>query len=72
MPRRRPSFEFTFPKSVYGIYDTGDGRIYIFGEHDENQIENVLNHEVLHWAVQKVAGKQASLYLDNIPKEELQ
>ncbi len=70
MHNRRVQFRFCFPPSIYGIYDTGGGVIYVFGEHD-GEIEDVLGHEVLHWAVQKVAGKQASLDLDNIPKELL-
>jgi hypothetical protein len=60
---------FCFPP-LYGIYDTGDGTIYIFGEH-EDEIEEVISHEVLHWALQKIAGKQASLSLDNVPPEFL-
>lgn len=68
MQNRRVQFHFCFPTSIFGVYDTGDGVIYIFGEHD-GEIEHVLGHEVLHWAVQKVAGKQASLDLDNISKE---
>ncbi|UCB60660.1 MAG: hypothetical protein JSW72_00950, partial [Candidatus Bathyarchaeota archaeon] len=66
---RRPEFRFYFPP-IYGIYDLGDGTIYVFGEHDE-KIEDVLGHEVLHWAVQKMAGKQASLDLDNVCPELL-
>jgi hypothetical protein len=68
MHNRRAQFHFCFPPSIFGVYDTGDGVIYIFGEHD-GEIEDVLSHEVLHWAVQKVAGKQASLDLDKISKE---
>ena len=63
--RKNLKFEFRFPE-IYGIYDTGGGIIYVFGEH-EDKIEDVLSHEVLHWAVQKAAGKQASLDLDNVP-----
>lgn len=70
MQSRRVRFRFCFPSSIYGIYDTGEGVVYIFGEHD-GKIEDVLSHEVLHWAVQKVAGKKASLDLDNIPAELL-
>lgn len=66
--RRRVQFHFCYPHSIYGIYDTGEGVIYIFGEHD-GEIEDVLCHETLHWVVQKVAGKQASLSLDNIPRD---
>ena len=57
--------KFCFPP-LYGIYDTGDGTIYIFGDHD-GEIEDVLNHEVLHWVCQKIAGKKASLAVDNVP-----
>ena len=60
---------FCFPP-LYGIYDTGEGTIYIFGEQD-GQIEDVLNHEFLHWVIQKIAGKQTSLDLDNIPPDLL-
>jgi len=70
MQTRRMQFRFCYPSSVYGIYDTGDGVIYIFGDHNED-IEGVLSHEVLHWTVQKLAGKQASLDLDNLPKDLL-
>ena len=70
MQNRRVQFHFCFSPSIYGIYDTGDGVIYIFGEHD-GEIEDILSHELLHWAVQKVAGKKASLALDNIRKELL-
>jgi len=69
MRNRRLQFHFRFPP-IYGIYDTGEGAIYIFGEHD-GKIEDILSHEVLHWAVQKMAGKQASLDLDNIPPKLL-
>jgi len=67
--RRRLQFRFYFPP-IYGIYDTGDGVIYVFGEHD-GKIEDILSHEVLHWAVHKIAGKWASLDLDNVCSELL-
>ncbi|HVP40364.1 MAG TPA: hypothetical protein VMS95_00215 [Candidatus Krumholzibacteriaceae bacterium] len=60
---------FCFPP-LYGIYDTGDGTIYIFGEQDD-QIEDVLSHEFLHWVIQKIVDKQTSLALDKIPPEFL-
>jgi hypothetical protein len=60
---------FCFPP-FYGIYDTGDGTIYIFGEHD-GEIEDVISHEILHWVLQKVGGKEASLGIDNVPSELL-
>lgn len=61
--------KFCFPP-LYGIYDTGDGTIYIFGDQD-GEIEDVISHEVLHWVMQKIAGKKASLALDNISSEFL-
>jgi hypothetical protein len=67
--RRKLQFNFCFPP-IYGIYDTGKGEIYVFGEHDGNFVD-VLSHEVLHWTVQKVAGKRASLSLDNVPSRAL-
>ena len=69
MARRNVQFRFCFPP-LYGIYDTGDGIIYIFGDHN-GEVEDVLSHEVLHWAVQKVAGKKACLSLDNVSSELL-
>jgi len=60
---------FCYPP-LYGVYDTGDGTIYIFGEHD-GMIEEIISHEVLHWVLQRLAGKQASLSLDNVPPELL-
>jgi hypothetical protein len=70
MWHRRVQFRFCYPSSIFGVYDTGEGVIYLFGQH-HGEIEDVLNHEVLHWAVQKVAGKKASLDLDSIPKKFL-
>ena len=67
--RRKLQFQFCFPP-IYGIYDTGDSTIYVFGDHD-GKIEDILSHEVLHWAVQKTAGKNASLDLDNVPSDLL-
>jgi hypothetical protein len=69
MLNRRLQFRFCFPP-IYGIFDTGEGLIYVFGEQD-GKIEDVLSHEVLHWAVQKIAGKRASLDLDNISSKLL-
>ncbi len=69
MYNRRLEFRFCFPP-IYGIYDTGKGVIYVFGEHD-GKTEDVLSHEVLHWTVQKMAGKKASLDLDNVPSKLL-
>jgi len=67
--RKSLRFLFCFPP-IYGIYDTGDGVIYVFGEHD-GKTEDVLSHEVLHWVVQKLAGKEASLNLDNVSSKLL-
>lgn len=67
--RKNLQIQFSFPP-IYGIYDTGNGMIYIFGDSDGN-IEDILGHEVLHWVVQKTAGKKASLGLDNVPSRLL-
>jgi len=69
MTLRTLQIRFCFPP-LYGIYDTGDGTIYIFGEHD-GLIEDIISHETLHWVVQKVAGKDASLGLDNVSSKLL-
>ena len=63
-------FLFRFPP-IHGIYDTGEGIVYIFGEQHDGEIEDVLNHEVMHWAIQRVAGKRASLKLDKIAMKAL-
>jgi len=67
--QREMQFRFHYPP-IYGIYDTGGGVIYVFGDHD-GKIEDILSHEVLHWTVQRVAGKRASLDLDNVPSRLL-
>ena len=69
MRNRRLQFRFCFPP-IYGIFDTGEGIVYVFGDQD-GKFEDVLSHEVLHWAVQKIAGKRASLDLDNISSKLL-
>ena len=69
MSRRQLQFRFVFTP-IFGVYDTGESTIYVFGDHDGN-IEDILGHETLHWAVQKVAGKKASLALDYVPSQSL-
>ena len=64
-------FKFVYPPTILGTYDTGDGTIYIFGKHHIELIEEVISHETLHFVVQKIEGKKASLALDNVPKEQL-
>lgn len=58
-------FVFQFPP-IQGIFDTGYGIVYIFGELHENEIEDIIVHETLHYVLQKVAGKRTSLKLDRI------
>jgi len=58
-------FVFQFPP-IHGIFDTGFGVVYVFGELHENEIEDVLAHETLHYVLLRVAGKKASLRLDRI------
>jgi len=59
------AFIFQFPP-VHGVFDTGFGIVYVFGELHENEIEDILAHETLHYALLRVAGKKASLKLDRI------
>jgi hypothetical protein len=58
-------FVFQFPP-IHGVFDTGYGLIYVFGELHENEIEDVLEHETLHFVLLRVAGKKASLKLDRV------
>ena len=69
--RKNIKFCFHYPPTVLGIYDTGEGIIYVFGSHNTEGFEDILAHETLHFVVQKMAGKEASLALDNISKEFL-
>jgi len=62
---RSLEFVFQFPP-FYGVFDTGYGVVYIFGEQHEDEVEDVIVHETLHYVVQKVAGKRASLKLDKV------
>jgi len=58
-------FVFQFPP-VHGVFDTGFGIVYVFGELHENEIEDILAHETLHFVLLRVAGKRASLRLDRV------
>jgi len=58
-------FIFQFPP-IHGVFDTGFGVVYIFGELHENEIEDILVHETLHYVLHRVAGKKASLKLDRV------
>jgi len=58
-------FVFEFPP-IHGVFDTGFGIVYIFGELHENEIEDIIAHETLHYVLLRVAGKKASLRLDRV------
>ena len=62
---RSLKFVFEFPP-VHGIFDTGCGVIYIFGGMHENEIENIIAHETMHYVLLRIAGKRACMKLDNI------
>jgi len=62
---RSLEFIFQFPP-IYGVFDTGYGLVYIFGELHENEIEDVIVHETLHFVLLRVVGKRASLKLDRV------
>ena len=61
-------FVFEFPP-IHGVFDAGYGVVYIFGGLHESEIENIIVHETLHYVLLSVAGKRASLKLDNIYTE---
>jgi len=61
-------FIFRYPP-IYGAFDTGYGIVYIFGELHENEIEDILVHETLHYVLLRAIGKKASLRLDRIYAE---
>ena len=63
-------FVFQFPP-IHGVFDTGYGLIYVFGELHENEIEDILEHETLHFVLLRVVGKKASLKLDRIYSQVL-
>jgi hypothetical protein len=62
------NFIFQFPP-IQGVFDTGYGVVYIFGELHESEIEDIIVHETLHFVLMKVAGKRASLKLDRIHQQ---
>lgn len=62
---KRLEFVFMFPP-IHGVFDTGYGTVYIFGELHENEIEDIMTHETLHYALLKAGGKKASLKLDRV------
>jgi len=65
---RSLEFIFQFPP-INGVFDTGYGLVYVFGELHENEIEDVIVHETLHYVLFRVAGKRASLKLDRVYAE---
>ncbi len=58
-------FIFQFPP-INGVFDTGHGIVYIFGELHETEIEDLLVHETLHFVLLRKVGKRASLKLDKV------
>lgn len=58
-------FVFQFPP-IQGVFDTGYGLVYMFGSLHENEVEDIIVHETLHYVLQKVAGKRTSLKLDRV------
>jgi len=63
-------FVFQFPP-IHGVFDTGYGVVYVFGELHETEIEDILEHETLHFVLLRVAGKKASLKLDRVYSQVL-
>jgi len=67
---RALEFIFQFPP-IYGVFDTGHGVVYIFGELHETEIEDVIVHETLHFVLLRMVGKRASLKLDKVASQLL-
>lgn len=65
---RALEFIFQFPP-IYGVFDTGHGLVYIFGELHETEIEDVIVHETLHFVLLRMVGKRASLKLDKVASQ---
>jgi hypothetical protein len=65
MMSRSLEFVFQFPP-IQGMFDMGYGIIYIFGGMHDCEIENIIVHETVHYVLLRIAGKRASLKLDNI------
>ena len=64
--------EFVFQSPpIHGVFDTGYGVVYVFGELHETEIEDILEHETLHFVLLRVAGKKASLKLDRVYSQVL-
>lgn len=58
-------FIFEFPP-IHGVFDAGYGLVYIFGQLHENEIEDIIVHETLHYVLMRVVNRRASLRLDRI------
>ena len=58
-------FQFYFPP-IHGVFDSGHGVVYIFGQLHESEIDDIIEHETLHYVLLKAVGKKASLKLDRI------
>jgi len=67
---RALEFIFQFPP-IYGVFDTGHGVVYIFGELHETEVEDVIVHETLHFVLLRMVGKRASLKLDKVSSQLL-
>ena len=73
---RSPQIEFGVPPHNYlgsfVFYEDGgfywNGQILIFTNEDGEDVEGSLNHEYLHYLIDRLAGKRASKKFDKICK----
>jgi len=78
MPQRfETKFEYPTPKFEYptphqGFWDYSTRTAYIFGsETQEDELISTLNHESLHWVIQRIFGKRVCIRFDKISKKVL-
>ena len=63
---RSPQIEFGLPHTDGGFY--WHGNIVIFTNEEGSDIEGSLNHEYLHYLIERLAGKRATKKFDKICK----
>ncbi len=72
--RRKPEFEFGIAPEALpevlalsnGFYMVGHGVAIIFSDEAGSDVEGSINHETLHYVIEKVAGRKATKKFDKI------
>ena len=58
-------FRFEFPEVLHGYWDVYSKDVYVFGKrHTPETSAKAIDHEALHYTIQRVAGPQASERFD--------